>query len=125
MEEEQGRMSGDGSESNQETNTTADHGVHLPAYLAYLSLVFKIILTVIIVLMAGWVIVTIRITKHLHKVHKIFVAYVMAMDIMLVVIFTLLSGIMLIGYSTGVVHIGLSIQSSAGILLHQGNGVER
>ena len=74
--------------------------------------------------MAGWVIVTIRI-KHLHKVHNIFVAYVMAMDIMLVVIFTLLSGIMMIGYSTGVVHIGLSTQSSARILLHQGNGAER
>ena len=101
MEEEQEKMSGDGSGSNQETDGTDDHSVHLPAYLAYLSLGFKVITTVIIVLMAGWVIVTIRIIKHLHKVHNIYVAYMMAMNIMVVLTFTLFSSAMIIGYFTG------------------------
>ena len=53
----------DGSGNNQGTTTTVDYGVYLPAYLGYLSLGFKVISTVIIVLMAGWVIITIRINK--------------------------------------------------------------
>ena len=93
--------SGDGSESNQVTTTTDDHSVHLPAYLSYLSLGFKVISTVIIVLMAGWVIITIRTTRSLHKSHNIFVAHLMAIDIMLAVTSTLLSGAMMIGYFTG------------------------
>ena len=55
MEDKQGvldEMSGDHSGSNQETDATEDHGFHLPVYLAYLSLGFKVITTVIIVLMA-------------------------------------------------------------------------
>ena len=92
----------DGSGSNQGTTTTDEYGVHLPAYLSYLSLGFKVISTVIIVLMAGWVIITIRITRSLHKVHNIFVAYVMAIDAMYVSVLTLLSGAMTIGYFTGV-----------------------
>ena len=57
------QMSGDHSGSNQETTTTDDHADHLPAYLAYLSLRFKAISTVIIVLMAGWIIVTIKLQE--------------------------------------------------------------
>ena len=56
MEEEDilDEMSGDHSRSNQETlTTTDDHGIHLPAWLAYLSLGFKVISKVIVVLMAG------------------------------------------------------------------------
>ena len=66
MEEEDilDKMSGDHSRSNQETMmTTDDHGIHLPAWLAYLSLGFKVISKVIIVLMAGWVLITIKTTK--------------------------------------------------------------
>ena len=33
----------DGSGNNQGTTTTVDYGVHLPAYLGYLSLGFKVI----------------------------------------------------------------------------------
>ena len=95
-------MSGDHSGSNQVTLTTDDHSVNLPAYLSYLSLGFKVISTVIIVLMASWVIITIRTTRSLHKIHNIFVAHLMANDIFLAVTGTLLSGAMTIGYFTGV-----------------------
>ena len=94
--------SGDGSESNQGTATTDDHSVHLPAYLSYLSLAFKIILTVIVVLMAGWVITTIKTARSLHKTHNIYVAYLMAIDVMVASTSTLLSGAMMIGYYTSV-----------------------
>ena len=41
------QMSDDGSESGQGTTTIIDdeHGVHLPAYLGYLSLAFTIVST--------------------------------------------------------------------------------
>ena len=47
MEEQLYQMSGDHSGSNQETTTTDADTVHLPAYLAYLSLGFKAISTMI------------------------------------------------------------------------------
>ena len=105
MEQDLGMLtqeSGDGSGSNQVTTTTDDHSVHLPAYLSYLSLGFKVISTVIIILMAGWVIITIRTTRSLHKTHNIYVAYLMAIDVMFAFTSTLLSGAMMIGYFTGV-----------------------
>ena len=94
-------MSGDGFGSSQVTTTADDHSVHLPAYLSYLSLGFKVISTVIIILMAGWVIITIRTTRSLHKTHNIYVAYLMAIDVMFALTSTLLSGAMMIGYFTG------------------------
>ena len=95
-------ISGDSLGSRQENVTTADDpDVWLPAYLAYLSLAFKIISMVIIMLMACWVILTIKTTKSLHKTHNIYVAYLMAIDVMIVFIGTLLSGAMMIGYFTG------------------------
>jgi len=51
-------VSGDYSGSNQENIDD-----HLPAYLAYLALGFKVICTGIIVVMAGWIIVTIKSTR--------------------------------------------------------------
>ena len=44
------QMSGDYSGSNQEATTTDDDTIHLPAYLAYLSVGFKTISTMIIVI---------------------------------------------------------------------------
>ena len=96
------QMSGDHSGSNQETTTTDDHTVHLPAYLAYLPLGFKAISTVIIVLMAGWIIVTIKTTRRLHKIHNIYAAHLMATNAISALISLLLSGIMIIGYFTGI-----------------------
>ena len=95
------QMSGDHSGSNQETTTTNDHTDHLPAYLAYLSLGFKAISTVIIVLMAGWIIVTIKTTRSLHKIHNIYVAHLMATDVIYMLMRLLLIGTMIIGYFTG------------------------
>ena len=95
------QMSGDHSGSNQETTTTDDHTDHLPAYLAYLSLGFKAISTVIIVLMAGWIIVTIKTTRSLQKIHNIYVAHLMATDVISALINLLLTGTMIIGYFTG------------------------
>ena len=94
-------MSGDHSGSNQETDATEDHGVHLPLYLAYLSLGFKVITMVIIVLMAGWVIVAIKTTRSLQTIHNIFVAHLMATTIICALISLLLTGTMMIGHFTG------------------------
>ena len=95
------QISGDHSGSIQETTTTDDHADHLPAYLAYLSLGFKAISTVIIVLMAGWIIVAIKTTRSLHNIHNIYVAHLMATDAISALISLLLTGTMIIGYFTG------------------------
>ena len=81
---------------------TDHHGPHLPGYLPYLSLAFKWIATLIIVLMAGWVFFTIKTTRKLHKPHNIFVANLMITDIILALLTATQSNIMIIGYATGV-----------------------
>ena len=95
------QMSGDHSGSNQETTTTDDHTVHLPAYLSYLSSGFKAISTMIIVVMAGWIIVTIKTTRSLHKTHNIYVAHLMATDVIYVLVRLVFNGIIIISYFTG------------------------
>ena len=95
MEEEQDtldQMSGDHFGRNQETTTTDDPTDHLPAYLAYLSLGFKAIATTIIVLMAGWIIVTIKTTRSLQKIHNIYVAHLMAIDAISALVSLVLTG---------------------------------
>ena len=104
MEEEQDildQMSGDHSGDNQETTTTDDPTDYLPAYLAYLSLGFRAIFTVIIVLMAGWIIITIKTTRSLQKIHNIYVAHLMAADAISAMISLLFPGTMIIGYFSG------------------------
>ena len=101
MEEEQDildQMSGDHSGSNP---TTDDHTDHLPAYLAYLSLGFRAISTTTIVLMAGWIIITIKTTRSLQRIHNIYVAHLMAIDAISAIISLLFPGIMIIGYFSG------------------------
>jgi len=90
-------VSGDHSMNNQ---GTIDN--HLPEYLAYLSLGFKVIFTVIIELMAGWIIVTIKTTRHLHNNNNIYVANLMVADGMRSMIVTSLSVIITISYFIGV-----------------------
>ena len=105
MEEENdiAPLTDDGSESGQGITKADDNqSVHLPAYLAYLSLGFKVITTVIIILMASWVIITIRTSRSLRKTHNIFVAHLMVLGIMQISTITLLSGAMVICYFTGV-----------------------
>ena len=94
-------ISGGGLWSGQDTATVDDPNVYLPAYLAYLSLGFKIVSTMIIIPLACWVILTIKTTRSLHKTHNIYVAYLMIIDVMIVFNSTLLSGAMMIGYFTG------------------------
>ena len=94
-------MSGDHSGSNQVTSTTDDHSVHLPAYLSYLSLGFRVISTTITVLMAGWIFITIKTTRSLHKTHNVYVANLMAVDVMYALTRLLVVGTMMIGYFTG------------------------
>ena len=105
MEEEHdiAPLTGDGSESGQGTTKADDNqSVHLPAYLAYLSLGFKVITTVVIILMASWVIITIKTSRSLRKPHNIFVTHLMVLGIMQISTITLLSGAMVIGCFTGV-----------------------
>jgi len=77
-------------------------GSVLPGYLAYLSLLFKLITTLITVLMASWVIATIKTVRNLHKSHNIFVANLMVADIMTTMLFCLISIMMSIAYAFGV-----------------------
>jgi len=81
---------------------TTDDSIHLPAYLAYLSLGFKVIFTVIIVVMAGWIIVTIKTTRSLHNNNNIYVANVMVANGISSMVSTLLSAIITISYFIGV-----------------------
>ena len=95
------QMSDDHSGSNQETTTTDDHTVHLPAYLSYFHLGFKAISTIIIVIMASWIIVAIKTTRGVHKIHNIFVAHLMATDVIYVLMRLMFNGIIIISYFTG------------------------
>ena len=94
-------MSADHSGSNQVTSTTDDQSVQLPAYLSYLSLGFRVISTTITVLMAGWIFITIKTTRSLHKTHNVYVANLMAVDVMYALTRLLVDGTMMIGYFTG------------------------
>ena len=81
--------------------TIPDHqGPNLPGCLPYLSLVFRWITTLIILMMAGWVVFTIKTTRKLHKPHNIFVAHLMVTDIITVLFNTIVTSIMMIGYVT-------------------------
>ena len=61
----------------------------LPGRVVYQSLVFKMITTIIIGLMPGWVIATIKMTRSLHKPHNIFVANLMVAIIMTILLYIL------------------------------------
>ena len=76
-------------------------GFLLPVYFINLSLGFKWIATLFILLMSGWVLFTIKTTIRLHKPHNILVANLMVMSIIQTLVGTLLSSIMAIGYITG------------------------
>ena len=75
-------MSSFGSGAIQEMPST------LPGYVTFFSLVFQLIMTLVIFIMAGWVFVTIKTTRSLHKPHSIFVANLMVTDMILAVLQT-------------------------------------
>lgn len=75
-------MSSFGSGAMQEMPST------LPGYVTFFSLVFQLLMTLVIFIMAGWVFVTIKTTRSLHKPHSIFVANLMVTDMILAVLQT-------------------------------------
>ena len=85
----------------EETVPSKDIGFLLPGYFAYLSLGFKWITTLVIFLMAGWVLTTIKVTRRLHRPHNIFVGNLMATCMITALIGTSLSTIIVFGYITG------------------------
>ena len=103
------QMSGDYSGSNQATTTIEDYAVHLPAYLSYLSLGLRIVSTTITVIMACWIIVTIKTTRRLHKIHNVYVAHLMATDVITTLTSSLLSGLMITGYFINIDFISCSV----------------
>jgi len=95
------RMSSSGSGIREET-AIPDHQDDLPAYLICLSLGFKLVVSLITVLMAGWVFATIKTTKSLHKPHNVFVATLMITDILMALFGMLASGSLTVAYLFGV-----------------------
>ena len=83
------------------TNSTDQEGPTIHGVFPYISLVFKLTLTVIIIMMATLVCVTIKKTGTLHWPHNFLVANVMVADIVLSLWSVLPATISLIGAATG------------------------
>ena len=84
MEEENSGIISSGSGISQDKVTPGyQNDIHLPGFLVYLSLGFKLTATLIAIPMASWVFATIKSTKSLHKPHNIFVANLMITDTLL------------------------------------------
>jgi len=81
-------MSISGSGISKDTITDDTQPSVLPELITYLSFGFKLIITTMILLMAGWVFVTIKTTKQLHRSCNIFVANLMIADIVLALLGT-------------------------------------
>jgi len=96
-------MAYSGSGISEET-ATPDHqdDASLPRYLICLSLGFKLVVSLITVLMAGWVLVTIKTTKSLHKPHNVFVGSLMITDVLMALFGFLASGGMTVASLLGV-----------------------
>ena len=81
-----------GSGTNQEID---NEGSVLPGYVPYLSLVFKLIATTVILLLSGWVVYTIKTTRRLHKPYNIFVANSLVSGMIAVLFLYVISSIMI------------------------------
>ena len=102
-------FSGSGS-SEVETVPTTDPCLEaLSNYFVLLSVLFKLIVTSIILLLAGWVFATIKMTKTLHKPHNIFVANLMTTDIILVLLFASLQCALILEYVLGIDYISCNV----------------
>ena len=93
--------SGLGNNEEMATSECKFEGFVLPGYFTYLSSVFRLITTAIILLIAGWVFYTIKITRSLHKPHNIFVANLMAADMMMALYACLSSTTMTLAFAVG------------------------
>ena len=63
-----------GSGTVQDDHEADQQGSALPGYVAYLVLFFQLIVTTVDLLLAGWVVYTIKTTRNLHKPHNVFIA---------------------------------------------------
>ncbi|XP_065905050.1 adenosine receptor A2b-like [Dysidea avara] len=95
------KMSGmiySGSGTNREID---DQASVLPGYVTFLSLVFKLTATLIIVLLTAWVVYTIKTTRSLHKPDNLFVANLLISDVIYALCVCLFSGTVVIGFQLG------------------------
>ena len=102
MDDFSGAASESGSGISQGSPTTHQQGSGLPGYFPYMSLGFKLIMTIIILPMAGWVFATIKANRKLHKPHNIFVANLMVIDISIVLLQSSQSIAAIVAYAIGV-----------------------
>ena len=81
----------------------------LVSYLSYLSLGFKLIATLTITLLAGWIAATIRNTRRLCNPHNIFVANLMITDIALAILTAVQSSVLMLEDKMGLDLIGCNV----------------
>ena len=80
----------------------ADHGPVLPVYVSYLSLLFKLVATTVNLLLASWVVYTIKATRSLHKSHNIYLANLLVSGVIFIGIGSLVACSIMISYQLGV-----------------------
>jgi len=90
-----------GSGTNQDVQID-DQGSVLPGYVPYLSLMYKLITTTVILLLSGWVVFTIKATRSLHKPHNIFVANLLISGMIITLSGCLIACTMIISFQLGV-----------------------
>ena len=71
-------------------------------YLPYLSLVFKMLAAMVILLLSGWVVYTIKTTRGLHRPHNIFIANLLVSGMVATVMYSFIVCTMMISYQLGV-----------------------
>ena len=79
-----------------------EQGSALPGYVSFLVLLFQLIVTTVDLLLAGWVVYTIKITRSLHKPHNIFVANLLISGMISALLLCLISVPMIISFQLGV-----------------------
>jgi len=92
----------DFSGSGTSVETDQNQAPSLPGYVPYLSLLFKLTATTFILLLSGWLVYTIKVTKDLHKPHNMFVANLLVSGMIDALIGCLMAGTMMISFQLGV-----------------------
>ena len=91
----------DGEQSGS-TDTFSDDGVDIPAYVDYVSLLYRLASTVFIISMGGMVISTIFKTRSLHNAHNILIVNLMVADIVTIVVYAFHNISMTVSYIIGI-----------------------
>jgi len=95
-------MSGMDSYSGSGANEEIEEEYVLPGYVPYLSLAFKLIATMINLMLSSWVVYTIKTTRSLHKPHNIFVANLLVSGMIATLTGCLIASMMIITFQLGV-----------------------